>query len=388
VKIKFQVLKQRKEADLPPLKFIISGGGTGGHIFPAIAIANALKARMPDSEFLFIGAEGRMEMEKVPAAGYKIEGLWISGLQRNLSWSNLSFPFKVISSLSRAKKILRKFQPDAVIGTGGYASGPMLRVASNAGIPTLIQEQNSFPGITNKILSKKVSRICVAYDGMEKYFPKEKVVFTGNPVRQDILNLEGKRPRGQEMFGLNPDKTTLLVVGGSLGAKAINESLETGLNKLAEKNIQVIWQTGKPFFPRAEAAAKLFSGKGIVATEFISKMDYGYAAADIVISRAGAGAVSELCLVKKPCILVPLPTAAEDHQTKNAMSLVNHQAAILVKDSDAKDELVQKAIELSEDFQLRTKLENNIAGLAVKNSADLIAGEIISLVNKRKSEQK
>lgn len=371
---------------MQPLKFIISGGGTGGHIFPAIAIANALKSKLPDSEFLFVGAEGRMEMEKVPAAGYKIEGLWISGLQRKLTLSNLSFPFKVISSLMRAKKILRKFQPDAVIGTGGYASGPMLRVASKAGIPTLIQEQNSFPGITNKILAKRVNRICVAYDGMEKFFPKEKIVFTGNPVRQDILNLEGKRPRGLEMFGLDASKKTLLVVGGSLGAKAINESMEIGLEKLAEKNIQVIWQTGKPFYARAQAAVKPFVGKGIVATDFISKMDYGYAAADIVISRAGAGAVSELCLVHKPCILVPLPTAAEDHQTKNAMSLVNHGAALLVKDADAKTDLVTKAIELMENGELRTKLELKLASLAVKNSADLIASEILSLVNKKKSE--
>ncbi|MCX6311021.1 MAG: undecaprenyldiphospho-muramoylpentapeptide beta-N-acetylglucosaminyltransferase [Bacteroidetes bacterium] len=377
----------RKELHLPH-RFIVSGGGTGGHIFPAIAIANALKAKLPDAEFLFVGAEGKMEMEKVPAAGYKIEGLWISGLQRKLTWSNLSFPFKVINSISRAKKILKKFQPDAVIGTGGYASGPMLRVASKAGIPTLIQEQNSFPGITNKILANRVSRICVAYEGMEKFFPKEKIVFTGNPVRQDILNLEGKRPRGQEMFGLDANKTTLLVVGGSLGAKAINESLELNLGKLAEKNIQVVWQTGKPFFSRAEVAVAPFKGKGIIATEFITKMDYGYAAADIVISRAGAGAVSELCLVHKPCILVPLPSAAEDHQTKNAMSLVNHQAAILVKDVDAKNALVEKAIELAFDQELRNKMELNMSNLAIKNSADLIANEVITLINKKNSVKK
>lgn len=378
---------QRKEL-LLPLKFIISGGGTGGHIFPAIAIANALKAKLPDAQFLFVGAEGRMEMEKVPASGYKIEGLWISGLQRKLTLSNLSFPFKVWSSLRKAKKIMKQFKPDAVIGTGGYASGPMLRVASKKGIPTLIQEQNSFPGITNKILSKRVSRICVAYDGMEKYFPKDKIVFTGNPVRQDIVNLEGKRPRGQEFFGLDKSKTTLLVVGGSLGAKAINESLEAGLEKLVAKNIQVIWQTGKPFFDRAKAAGEKYKSKGVVVTEFISKMDYGYAAADVVISRAGAGAVSELCLVRKPSILVPLPTAAEDHQTKNAMSLVNHKAALLVKDTDAKNELVQKAIDLIADDELRARLEVNIAGLAVVNSAELIASEIISLVNKNKLEKK
>ncbi len=366
---------------LSPLKFIISGGGTGGHIFPAIAIANALKLKLPDSEFLFVGAKGKMEMEKVPAAGYRIEGLWISGLQRKLTWSNLAFPFKLISSLIRAKQILRKFRPDAVIGTGGFASGPMLRVASKAGIPTLIQEQNSFPGITNKILSKRVNRVCVAYDGMEQYFPKEKILFTGNPVREDILNLSGKRPRGQEMFGLDASKTTLLVVGGSLGAKAINESIAKGLQELVDKNIQVIWQTGIPFFKRAEAAVKLINGNGVVVTEFISKMDYGYAVADIVISRAGAGAVSELCLVRKPCILVPLPSAAEDHQTKNAMALVNHQAAILVKDVDAMLELVPKVLEMNGNEQLRNKLEINIASLAVENSAELIASEIITLVN-------
>ncbi|CAN5237256.1 undecaprenyldiphospho-muramoylpentapeptide beta-N-acetylglucosaminyltransferase [soil metagenome] len=377
---------QRKEQHLPH-KFIISGGGTGGHIFPAIAIANALKAKLPEAEFLFVGAEGKMEMEKVPAAGFKIEGLWISGLQRKFTLSNFAFPFKVMSSLIRAKKILKKFKPDAVIGTGGFASGPMLRVASNAGIPSLIQEQNSYPGITNKILSKRVNKICVAYDGMEKYFPKEKIVFTGNPVRQDISNLDGKRPRGLEFFNLKNDKTTLLVVGGSLGAKAINESLEAGIQKLVEKNIQVIWQTGKPFYSRAKIVGDKYKSEGIVITEFISKMDLGYAVADVVVSRAGAGAVSELCLVHKPCILVPLPTAAEDHQTKNAMSLVNHHAALLVKDVDAKNELVEKAIQLVEDISLRNKLETNIAGLAVENSAELIASEIISLVNKRNEKK-
>lgn len=376
--------KKRKEAQLPPLKFIISGGGTGGHIFPAIAIANALKARVPGAEFLFVGAEGKMEMEKVPAAGYKIEGLWISGLQRKLTLSNLSFPFKVISSLSKAKKILENFKPDAAVGTGGYASGPMLRVASKAGIPTVIQEPNSFPGITNKILAKRVDRICVAYEGMERYFPKEKIVITGNPVRQDILQSEGKRPRGAEMFDLDPAKMTLLVVGGSLGARAINEAMAAGVARLAEKNIQVLWQTGKPFFPFAQKAVEPFKDKGICAVDFITKMDYGYAVADMVVSRAGAGAVSELCLVHKPSILVPLPTAAEDHQTKNAMSLVNHNAAILVKDNEAAADLIDKVIALADDENRRHQLEVNIAGLAVKDSADLIASEILSLINQRK----
>ncbi|HEU4716324.1 MAG TPA: undecaprenyldiphospho-muramoylpentapeptide beta-N-acetylglucosaminyltransferase [Bacteroidia bacterium] len=370
------------------LKFIISGGGTGGHIFPAIAIANALRQRVPDAEFLFVGAEGRMEMEKVPAAGYRIVGLWISGLQRKITIDNLSFPFKVLSSLRKAKKILREFQPDAAVGTGGYASGPMLRVASKAGVPTLVQEQNSFPGITNKILSKKVDRICVAYEGMERFFPKEKIVFTGNPVRQDILNLEGKKPRGYEMFGLQPGKKVLLVIGGSLGARTINESIKEGLQRLAEKNIQVIWQTGKAFFPAAQEAVKPFEDVGIHAYDFISKMDYAYAAADFVVSRAGASSVSELALVHKPCILVPSPNVAEDHQTKNAMALVNHHAAVLVKDADAKASLVDAVIQLSEDENLRTKLELNIAGLAVKNSADLIASEILALVNGRKGGKK
>ena len=314
---------------LQPLKFIVSGGGTGGHIFPAIAIANALKKRVPDAEFLFVGAKGRMEMEKVPAAGYTIEGLWISGLQRKVTWSNFAFPFKVISSLMKAKRILKKFHPDAAIGTGGYASGPMLRVAANAGVPTIIQEQNSFPGITNRVLSKKADLICVAYEGMEKYFPKEKIVFTGNPVRQDILNLEGKRPRGQEMFGLDPNKTTVLVIGGSLGARTLNESIAAGLSLLAEKNIQIIWQTGKAFFETAKSEAAKFSGRNFFVRDFITQMDYAYAAADVVVSRAGASSVSELTIVRKPSILVPSPNVAEDHQTKNAMALVNHQGRFL-----------------------------------------------------------
>lgn len=369
---------------MPPLKFIISGGGTGGHIFPAIAIANALKKKLPDAEFLFVGAEGRMEMEKVPAAGYKIEGLWISGLQRKLSLSNFVFPFKVISSLMKAKRILRQFRPDAAIGTGGYASGPMLRVASKAGVPTLIQEQNSFPGITNKILSRRVDRICVAYEGMDRFFPKDKIVFTGNPVRQDILSLEGKRARGQEQFGLDPSKKTLLVIGGSLGARTINESILAGLPQIAAAGVQLIWQTGKAFAPQAKQACENYTGKGISAHDFISKMDYAYAACDFVVSRAGASSVSELCLVSKPSILVPSPNVAEDHQTKNALALVNHKAALLVKDSEAREKLVAETLALAADEEKQHRLSLSIAGLAVRDSADLIANEIISLVNKNK----
>jgi UDP-N-acetylglucosamine--N-acetylmuramyl-(pentapeptide) pyrophosphoryl-undecaprenol N-acetylglucosamine transferase len=376
----------RKEANLPPLKFIVSGGGTGGHIFPAIAIANALKAKLPDAEFLFVGAEGRMEMEKVPAAGYKIEGLWISGLQRRFTLSNLSFPFKVMSSLRKAKKLLNSFRPDAVIGTGGYASGPMVRVAAKAGVPTLIQEQNSFPGITNKILAKHVDRVCVAYDGMDKFFPKEKIVFTGNPVRQDILNPEGKRPRAQELFRLNPGKKTVLVIGGSLGAKTINESIAAGLQKFSDANIQLVWQTGRGFYEDAKRAVGKFAGKGMQAFDFITKMDYAYAAADLVVSRAGASSVSELCIVHKPCILVPSPNVAEDHQMKNALALINHKAAVLVRDMEAKDKLVDRTIELMGDESFCSSLELNIASLAVKNSAELIASEVISLVNNRKQK--
>lgn len=375
-------LQQRKEVNLQQLKFIVSGGGTGGHIFPAIAIANALKARVPDSEFLFVGAEGRMEMEKVPAAGYKIVGLWISGLQRKLTWTNLAFPFKVISSLFRAKKILREFKPNAVIGTGGYASGPMLRVASKAEIPTVIQEQNSYPGITNRVLSGRVNRICVAYPGMEKYFPKEKIVFTGNPVRQDILNLQGKRARAMEFFNLDPNKKNLLVIGGSLGARTINIALAMGIHVLTEAGYQVIWQTGKSFLPEAKNACRDL--KGVFVSDFITKMDLSYAAADLVISRAGASSVSELCLVGKASILVPSPNVAEDHQTKNAMALVNEGAAVLVKDAEASEKLIAKALELFNDDAQRTQLEVKISQLATPNSADLIAGEILKLIADKK----
>ncbi len=368
---------------MKPLKIIVSGGGTGGHIFPAIAIANAIKALRPDTQFLFVGAEGKMEMEKVPAAGYKIEGLWISGFQRKLTISNLAFPFKLISSLMKAKKILKSFSPDAVIGTGGFASGPMLQVAAAKGIVTLIQEQNSYPGITNKILSKKVDRICVAYSGMEKYFPKEKILLTGNPIRQDILSLEGKRDRGLEAFGLSPDKKTILVIGGSLGARTINESIIKCLEAFDKKHIQLIWQTGKGFYETAKLAVEGYEGRGIKAFDFIQKMDYAYAVADIVISRAGASSVSELCLVKKPCILIPSPNVAEDHQTKNAMALVTYKAAVLIKDSEAREKLCNETIALINDKEQCSKLSENIGRLAFQNSANVIANEVLSLINNK-----
>ena len=363
-------------------KIIISGGGTGGHIFPAIAIANALKNINKDIEILFVGAEGRMEMQKVPAAGYKIEGLWISGLQRKLTWSNLSFPFKVISSLWKAKKILKRFKPDAAIGTGGYASGPMLKVAADKRIATLIQEQNSFPGITNRLLAGKVDKICVAYTDMEKYFPAEKIILTGNPVRQDILNVEGKRQRAFEFFNLSPQKNTVLVIGGSLGARSINESILNAMPLLEKNNIQLIWQTGKNFYSRAKESVSQYSK--IRVFDFIAKMDYAYAAADIVVSRAGASSISELCLVNKPAILVPSPNVAEDHQTKNASALVNHNAAVLLKDSDAYTKLGTEILSLVQDKEKQNRLKENISKLGFRDSANVIANEILRLINSKK----
>ena len=358
------------------MKVIISGGGTGGHIFPAIAIANAIKEIDKSAEILFVGAEGRMEMEKVPAAGYEIEGLWISGLQRRLTIDNLSFPFKVISSIMRAKKIIKSFRPDVAIGTGGFASGPLLRVASGMKIPTLIQEQNSFPGITNKILGKKVNKVCVVYEGMDKYFPKDKLIITGNPVRQDILSLEGKKEEAMKFFGLDPNKKTLLVIGGSLGARTINESMSACLEQLLKNNIQVIWQTGKNYSQALGPVAGAWIGA------FITKMDLAYAAADIVVSRAGAISLSELAIVKKPSILVPSPNVAEDHQTKNAMALVKKDAALLVKDIESIERLGKEIIALANDMQLQKKLCDNISKLAFPNAAVVIAKEVLKLVGK------
>lgn len=369
---------------MQPLKIIVSGGGTGGHIFPAVAIANAIKLLRPDTEFLFVGAQGKMEMEKVPAAGYKIEGLWISGLQRKLTLSNLMFPLKVISSLWKAKKILKTFKPSAAIGTGGFASGPMLQIAAGNGVPTLVQEQNSFPGITNKILAKRVDRICVAYEGMEKYFPKEKILMTGNPIRQDIQNLEGKKEKGRSTFGLNADKKVVLVIGGSLGAKTINESIHHCLETLEKNNIQLVWQTGKGYYETAKQAVQKYEGKGIRAFDFIQKMDEAYAVADIVVSRAGASSVSELCLTKKPCILIPSPNVSEDHQTKNAMALVVKEAAVLVKDSEAREQLCDAMISLINDEDRAVKLAENIGKLAFEDSAMTIAKEVLSLIEKKK----
>lgn len=364
---------------MPSRKYIVSGGGTGGHIFPAIAIARALQKLDPGCDILFVGALGRMEMEKVPAAGYKIEGLWISGLQRRITLQNLSFPIKVVSSLLKALKIVRAYKPNAVVGVGGYASGPLLRAAAFKKVPALIQEQNSFPGITNRLLAKKVNKICVAYDGMERWFPKDKIILTGNPVRQEVMSLEGKVERAVEHFGLDAGKPTLLIIGGSLGALTLNESIAAGAEQLNKSGIQVIWQTGKSYFEKAKALVEANNYSNIKVHDFITRMDLAYAGATLVVSRAGAMSVSELSVVKKPCILVPSPNVAEDHQTKNAMALVNHKAAILVRDVDARKDLVNTALSTIENTEELDKLINNIARLAFNNSAEAIASEVIRL---------
>jgi UDP-N-acetylglucosamine--N-acetylmuramyl-(pentapeptide) pyrophosphoryl-undecaprenol N-acetylglucosamine transferase len=364
---------------LKQLKVILSGGGTGGHIFPAVSIANEIKKLVPTADILFVGASGKMEMEKVPAAGYKIIGVPIAGLQRKFSLSNFKLPFLIITSLLKTKSIIKDFKPDVVVGTGGYVSGPVLRAATTRGIPALLQEQNSFAGITNKLLSKKAQKICFAYEGMEKFFPKEKIILTGNPVRQDVTDIKGKRQGGQEYFKLDPNKKTILVIGGSLGARTINESIAAGLNDLEKNDIQLVWQTGKTYFEKAKELTKGLAGKNIFAFDFISKMDLAYAAADIVISRAGASSVSELCNIGMPCILVPSPNVAEDHQTKNAMALVNKNAAILVKDNEASGLLIKTAIELVSDRDRQEQLRQNILKLAFHDSANVIAREVLKL---------
>jgi UDP-N-acetylglucosamine--N-acetylmuramyl-(pentapeptide) pyrophosphoryl-undecaprenol N-acetylglucosamine transferase len=361
-------------------KIIISGGGTGGHIFPAIAIANALRRKAPEISILFVGAKGRMEMEKVPAAGYEIIGLNISGIQRRLTLKNLLVPFKIWNSIRKAKKIIKEFKPDVVVGVGGYASGPVLRAASNKKIPTVIQEQNSYPGITNKILAKKVNKICVAYDNMDRFFPKEKIYLTGNPVRSDIQEQSGKKATAFSFFDLSPDKKVLLVIGGSLGSRTINESIHSCLENLSNKNIQLIWQTGKAYFETAKDAIRKYETANFKVFDFINRMDLAYAACDVVVSRAGAIAVSEICVVNKPAILIPSPNVAEDHQTKNALALFNHKAVLLVKDVEARQQLCQEITELFENEEMQNKLKSNLAGLGIKNADDNIAAVIFSLI--------
>ncbi len=359
------------------LKFILSGGGTGGHIYPAIAIANELKFRFPDCEILFVGANNKMEMQKVPEAGYKIIGLWIAGIQRRLTIDNSLFPLKLFSSLLKSRTIIRNFKPNVVIGTGGFASGPLLRVAAIAGIPTLIQEQNSYPGITNRWLSRKANKICVAYENLEVFFPKSKIVMTGNPVRQDLIDTNGKRKEAQTYFNLSEDKKVLLVLGGSLGARRINQLIAKELVNFSSQEVQIIWQCGKLYF---EEYKHYNDNKNVQVLAFIDRMDLVYAAADIVISRSGASSVSELCIIGKPVIFIPSPNVAEDHQTKNAKAIADKNGAILIKEIelDTKFSTVFNDLLLNQDLQ--NNLSENILKLAKTNATKDIVDEIIKLI--------
>lgn len=361
-------------------KIILSGGGTGGHIYPAIAIANELKSRFPDAQFLFVGARDRMEMEKVPQAGYQIEGLWISGIQRKLTLKNLAFPFKLLVSLLRARKIIKTFKPDVAIGTGGFASGPLLQVAASKGIPSLIQEQNSYPGITNKLLAKKVAKICVAYDGLERFFPKEKLIKTGNPIRQDLLEINAKNIEAKDFFKLNHGKTTLLVLGGSLGSKRINQLIEQKLEFFQTQNVQIIWQCGKLYYQDYKQYNTL---EDVQVFPFLDHMDYAYAASDVIISRAGASSVSELCVVGKPVVFIPSPNVAEDHQTKNAMAIVNHNAAMLIRESDLEIDFENKFSQLIASKEQQSILGENIKKLALVNATKDIADQVEKLLKSK-----
>lgn len=364
-------------------KIIISGGGTGGHIFPAVSIANALKATCPEVEILFVGAAGKMEMEKVPAAGYKIIGLPVAGLQRKLSASNLLLPFKVASSVYKARSIIRDFKPDVAVGVGGYASAPLLWAASTMGIPCLIQEQNSFAGLTNRILSRRVKRICTAYEGMERFFPAERIILTGNPIRSDIGQASPEqRQEGREFYGLNPDKKTIFIVGGSLGCRTLNEVMKSFIMKDGgKKPFQIIWQCGRIYRKEMEEFLAAHEAPNVFCTDFITRMDLAYAAADIVVSRAGAGTISELCCAGKATIFVPSPMVAEDHQTHNAMALVNKDAALMVKDSEAVGSLMGVAEKLLDDKAAIKKLESNILRLGKADAAETIAGEVLKLIS-------
>ena len=362
------------------LRIIISGGGTGGHIFPAVSIANAIKELQPDTEILFVGAEGRMEMHRVPAAGYPIKGLPVAGFDRKNLLKNIPVLIKLFKSQRLARKIVKDFRPHAAVGVGGYASGPTLKVAGSMGIPTLLQEQNSYAGVTNKLLAKQAKKICVAYEGMERFFDKSKIILTGNPVRQGLLNHSIQREEAISSFGLDPQKKTVLILGGSLGARTINQCLMANLDKVKSSGVQFIWQTGKIYIEEArKAVAQADELPMLHVTDFISDMATAYSAADLVISRAGAGSISEFCLLQKPVILVPSPNVAEDHQTKNALALVDKNAALYVKDAEAKDLLLDKAIEAVNQPELLKNLSKNIAELAFTDSANVIAKEVIKL---------
>ncbi|HLP20909.1 MAG TPA: undecaprenyldiphospho-muramoylpentapeptide beta-N-acetylglucosaminyltransferase [Chitinophagales bacterium] len=357
------------------MRLIIAGGGTGGHIFPAIAIANAIKKRNPSAEILFVGANGRMEMEKVPQAGYQIKGLTIAGFQRGSIVKNISLPFKLAGSLFAAYRIIRNFKPDVAVGVGGYASGPLLRAASFAGVPTVIQEQNSFAGVTNKILARNAKVVCTAYEGMEKVFPKDKIVLTGNPVRESIVNMNVNREEALNHFSLSGQKKTILIIGGSLGAKTLNKSVEVAIERIRESDVQIIWQTGKTYFDECQQIA---SGVyNLHAHMFIDRMDYAYACADVIVSRAGALSIAELQLVGKPVILVPSPNVSEDHQTHNAMALVKKKAALMIKDDEARVNLIGAAFDLLSNAPLQEELSISIKQMAIPNAADRIVEEVI-----------
>ena len=357
-------------------RFIISGGGTGGHIYPAVAIANELKSRFPEAEFLFVGAKDKMEMQKVPQAGYAIKGLWISGIQRKLTLDNAMFPFKLLSSMWNSFRIIKSFKPDVVIGTGGFASGAVLKVASMLGIPTVIQEQNSYPGITNKLLAKKANKICVAYENLERFFPKDKMILTGNPVRQDLIN-EASKSEAIAYFKLDANKKTLLVLGGSLGARRINQLIEKELDFLLSQNIQIIWQCGKLYL---NDYSKYNEKENVQVVAFIDRMDLVYAAADVVISRSGASSVSELCIVGKPTIFIPSPNVAEDHQTKNAKAISDKKGAILIRESELETQFETVFSDLISNESKQAELSQNIKKLALPNATKQIADEIMKLV--------
>lgn len=367
-----------------PIRVIISGGGTGGHIFPAISIANAIREQHPDAEILFVGAEGRMEMQRVPDAGYKIIGLPITGFNRKQLWKNVSVLIKLAKCQFLARRIIKDFKPDVAVGVGGYASGPTLKTASSMGVPTLIQEQNSYAGVTNKLLARNAKKICVAYDGMQQFFPADKIILTGNPVRQSLLENNISREEAVRSFSLDPDKKTVLILGGSLGARTINQCLMANLGMVGSSDVQFIWQTGKMYYDQAiETVNKEGEIPNLVTTDFIKDMATAYAAADLIISRAGAGSISEFCLLGKPVILVPSPNVAEDHQTKNAMALVNRKAAIYVKDADAIRQLIPTALEVIKDSEKLSDLSKNIKDMALPDSANIIAREVYKLATKK-----
>lgn len=372
---------KKKHKSSRQLKILISGGGTGGHVFPAIAIADALKDKIPSADILFVGAKGKIEMERVPKAGYPIKGLWISGFHRKLTLRNLLFPLKLLSSLFKARQIVRRFRPDVAIGVGGYASGPILEMAARAGVPTLIQEQNSYAGMTNKILARKANKICVAYEQMEKYFPAEKLVITGNPVRKGLFSQLGSKEEGYSHFHLDPSKKTIFLFGGSLGARSLNKAVAANLDKLAEEqNLQLLWQVGKLYMEEywQSPVAQL---PNVHIHAFIDRMDLAYAIADVVVCRAGALTIAELCMVGKPAILVPSPNVAEDHQSKNAQALAAKEAAVIIKDNDIAEELIGAATALLKDEARQKLLSSNITQMARPDAAEHIADVVLELVN-------